>query len=119
MKNLNKEKEAIHYYKKSIESNPNYPYSYLNLAVIYRENDDYNKAIDVISEGIENNNDASFLYYNRSCFYANVNNLELSLKDLEKSIEMNEIFLDYMKKDRELDKIRKLKEYDELFGSKL
>ena len=30
-----------------------YPYSYLNLAVIYKENNDIESAIDIISEGIK------------------------------------------------------------------
>ena len=36
-KKLGNEEAAIEYYKKSIEVDPYYPYSYLNYAVIYRE----------------------------------------------------------------------------------
>lgn len=37
LKDLGREEEAKEYYKKSIEKNLYYPYSYLNLAVLYRE----------------------------------------------------------------------------------
>ena len=36
---------AEEYYKKSIEQNPYYPYSYLNYAVMYREKEDFKRAI--------------------------------------------------------------------------
>ncbi|MDZ7543168.1 hypothetical protein GNF83_18725, partial [Clostridium perfringens] len=101
------------------EKNPYYPYSYLNLAVLYREKNYFYKAIEVITEGIENNSDSGFLYYNRSCFYSNIDELHKSFKDLVKSIELNDLFLDYMMKDKELDKLRNLKEYNDYLKSKL
>ena len=102
-------------YEKSIISNPKYPYSFLNLAVIYRENYGFIKAIEVIDEGIEENPNQGFLYYNRACFYVNIGELEKALEDINKSIELDDLFLDYMKKDKELDPIRKLEKYKKLY----
>ena len=59
---------AEDYYKKSIKEDPYYPYSYLNYAVMYKEKGDYNRAIEIINEGILENEDRGFLYYNRACF---------------------------------------------------
>lgn len=119
LKDLGREEEAKEYYKKSIEKNLYYPYSYLNLAVLYREKNDFYKAIEVITEGIKNNNDSSFLYYNRSCFYVNIGELHKAFNDLIKSIELNDLFFEYMIKDKELDKLRNLNEYNDYLKSKL
>ncbi|EKY29665.1 tetratricopeptide repeat protein [Clostridium celatum DSM 1785] len=106
---------AEEYYKKSIEENPYYPYSYLNYAVMYRAKEDYKRAIEIINKGIEENEDEGFLYYNRACFYVAINELDLALEDVLKSIELNDFFEDYMKKDEELDGIRNLEKYKKMF----
>lgn len=115
-KKLGNLKLAEEYYKKSIEENPYYPYSYLNYAVMYREKEDYNRAIEIINEGILENKDEGFLYYNRACFYVCINKLDLALEDILKSIELNDFFEEYMKEDEDLDSIRKLEKYKEIFG---
>jgi tetratricopeptide (TPR) repeat protein len=108
---LNKIEDSKEYYKKSIIENPKYPYSFLNLSVIYREEGNFEKAIEVINEGIKENQEQGFLYYNRACFYVNIKENLKAFKDVEKSIKLDDLFLDYMKKDRELDPIRELEEY--------
>nr|WP_242855773.1 tetratricopeptide repeat protein [Ruminiclostridium josui] len=60
MNRLGYTQKAIAYYNTSIEKNPRYPYSYLNLSLIYMEENDIEKAIEVISNGIRYNADASF-----------------------------------------------------------
>lgn len=96
--------EARKYYFESIKSNPFYPYSFLNLAVTYKEEKNYKKAIEILNKGLEFNEEA-FLYYNRGCNYINLKNYENSLKDVKKSIELNSFFIEYSKKDKELEEI--------------
>ena len=84
--------------------------------LIYREKEDYMKAIEIINEGIKENPEEGFLYYNRACFYAAISELDLALDDVLKSIELNDFFVDYMKKDRELDGIRTLERYKKIFN---
>ena len=114
-KNLGNLELAEEYYKKSIEQNPYYPYSYLNYAVMYREKEDFKRAIEIINEGIVENEDEGFLYYNRACFYVGVNKLDLALEDVLKAIELNDFFEDYMKEDEELNDIRTLEKYKNIF----
>ncbi len=85
--------------------------------MIYREDNDFTTAINIINKGIEINPEEGFLYYNRACFYVNTKELLKALKDVEKCIELNDLFLDYMKKDKELDPIRDLKEYKEFINN--
>lgn len=75
------------------------------------------KAIEIINEGIKENPEEGFLYYNRACFYAAISELDLALDDVLKSIELNDFFVDYMKKDRELDGIRTLERYKKYLTS--
>ena len=88
----------------------------MNLAVIYREADDFIKAIEIINEGILENEDRGFLYYNRACFYTAINKLDLALDDILKAIELNDFFEEYMKEDEELNAIRELEKYKKMFG---
>lgn len=73
------------------------------------------KAIEIISEGIKENPNQGFLYYNRACFFVNLKELYKAFEDLNKAIELDDIFEDYMKSDEELNPLRKLKEYIELY----
>ena len=83
---------------------------------MYREKEDYTRAIEIINEGILENKDQGFLYYNRACFYVGINKLELALEDVLKSIELNDFFEEYMKEDEELNAIRELEKYKKMFG---
>lgn len=116
MGKIKKEEEAKKFYKQSISENSKFPYSYLNYSILYREKNEFRKAIEIISEGIEENPNQGFLYYNRSCFYININELNKAFEDLNKAIELDCIFEEYMKKDEELNPLRELEEYIELYG---
>ena len=83
----------------------------MNLAIIYKENKDYEKAIDIINEGIKENENQGFLYYNRACFLVHVDKVKEAFYDIKTSVELNESFFYYMKKDSELNPIRDLDEY--------
>ena len=107
--------KAKEYYEKSIESNPKFPFSHLNLGVIYREKGNYNKAIEIITNGIYENPEVGFLYYNRACFYSLIGEYEKALDGVLKAIELDDFFIEYMKKDKELDPIRSLPRYKERF----
>ncbi|WP_396335147.1 TPR end-of-group domain-containing protein, partial [Clostridium sp.] len=55
---------------------------------------------------------------NRCCFYINAGEYKKAIKDLYKSIELNSFFLEYMIKDKEINKLRKFDEYKDLIESK-
>ncbi|MFR3943819.1 MAG: TPR end-of-group domain-containing protein [Clostridium perfringens] len=74
------------------------------MAVTYKEEKNYKKAIEILNKGLEFNEEA-FLYYNRGCNYINLKDNENSLKDVKKSIELNSFFIEYSKKDKELEEI--------------
>ena len=106
LKKLKKIDDAKKFYNLSIKENKEYPYSYLNLAVIFKEEGDYNKAINILNEGIDNTN-KDFLYYHRGCIYAKLKENEKALRDINKSIELNDFFIEYSKNDKDLEELYK------------
>ena len=116
MGKIEKDEEAKEFYKMSIAQNSKFPYSYLNYSILYREKNEFSRAIEIISEGIRENPKQGFLYYNRACFYVNIKELNKALEDLNKAIELDYIFEEYMRKDEELNPLRCLPQYVELYG---
>lgn len=91
---------ARYYYDRSIELNLKHPYAFLNLAVLYKETHDYEKALEVLNRGILYNQETSVLYYNRSIFNTNLGNYEDAKADLLMSIQLSESLSSYAKKMR-------------------
>lgn len=83
----------------------------MNLAVIYKELKDYKKAINIISEGILNNTEEGFLYYNRACYYTYLKEYEKAMKDLYKAVELYPGFVKYIKEDEELHILKDRKDF--------
>lgn len=115
LKKLGRLEEAKEYYYMSINEECYYPYSYLNLGVMYIEEKEYKRAISVFTEGISNNPEAASLHYNRACCYAQLGAPEKALKDIIKALEIYPELEEFMKSDKELDEIRKLDAYKKYF----
>ena len=113
---LGQVKEAIRYYRKSLGANPQYAFTYLNLALIYKEVfEDYEESIKLYTEGIKYNPQMSVLYYNRACCYALLNEFEKSLDDIQIATQISPSLLDYMKSDDELVQVKKLPRYQAMY----
>ena len=80
------------------------------------EEHDVSKAIEVISNGIVYNSDASFLYYNRACFYVHTGNLSMALNDLITATDLSSELEEYMKTDNEIDPLREMELYKKRFA---
>ena len=100
-------KESIRYYRKTIAANKIYPHTYLNLALLYKEEyQDYQESINLYTEGIKYNPEFAVLYYNRACCYALLKNEKNALQDLKKALELSPALKDYLKTDAELIHLR-------------
>lgn len=99
--------KAINYYERAIEKDKTYEYSYLNLSVIYKY-EDTKKGIEILSQGINYRSDVHFLYYNRSCFYALINEQDKACEDIIMALKLYPEFYKYILEDEELDKIREV-----------
>ncbi|EDS77302.1 conserved protein, tetratricopeptide repeat family protein, partial [Clostridium botulinum C str. Eklund] len=83
-------------------------------AVIYVEKRDYKKALNIVTDGILNNKDADFLYYNRACYNIHLGNFKDAIDDLFKAVELYPGFIKYIKEDDELDPIKCFEEYKKI-----
>ncbi|NMM62645.1 tetratricopeptide repeat protein [Clostridium sp. P21] len=108
--------KAINFYERAIEKDTNYEYSYLNLAIIYKY-DDTKKGIEILSKGINNCSEAHFLYYNRSCFYALINEESKACEDIIIALKLYPQFLKYIFEDEELENVRKLNSFKEFVAN--
>ncbi|MGO1580757.1 MAG: tetratricopeptide repeat protein [Peptoniphilaceae bacterium] len=93
--------KALYYYNKAKEES-SYPFIYLNMSAIYIERLDYVKAIEILNEGLKENEEAVNLYYNRACCYSKLNIKSLALKDLKKAININKEAYNWAKTDLDL-----------------
>lgn len=107
--------KAANFYEASIEKNKNYAYSYLNLAIIYKYKDT-KKGIEILSTGINNCIEIHFLYYNRSCFYALINEENKACADIIMALKLYPKFLKYVLEDDELEKVRELDSFKEFIS---
>ena len=104
-KMLENDEKALEYYYKSIENNPQYWYSYLNISAIYIEQDKLNDAIDLLTSGINNKPDAHDLYYNRACCYSKIGNKKDAIKDMRKALVLLPSIIDYIKVDKDFENL--------------
>ncbi|MEG0712417.1 MAG: tetratricopeptide repeat protein [Niameybacter sp.] len=109
MSKLNRFNDAIHYYKHALTQDTSYSYTYLNLAVLYKEQGQIEMGLKVLNEGINHiEEEEGFLFYNRACFHALLGHTEESQSDLQEAIKLNVGFLEYAKKDPDLNSILSL-----------
>ena len=81
--------EAIFYYQKSIEINPQHDYAYNNMGFVYDNKGNYNKAIECYQKSIEINPQYNEAYYNMGFAYQNKGNYNRAIECYEKSIEID------------------------------
>lgn len=85
--------EAVSIYKDLIKQNPTVLQLYQNLGDYYKEKDNYNKAIDFYTDGInqKDNNKLlkSELYFSRAVCYDALKKMDMAKKDLEQAIVLN------------------------------
>lgn len=114
---LKKFKEAIEQYNIAKELNPSYCNIYLNISALYIEKSMHRNSIKILNEGIKSACDSKAnLYYNRSCSYMKLGEIELSMNDLRKSISLNEDLREFALKDEDFQGIKEEKIFIELVG---
>jgi len=94
--------ESISYYLDVIRMQKDYGYAYLNLSIIYRDQNKIADAVDILSLGIANTIDKSYLYYHRACNYALLNRRDQAIGDLRVALKLYPDFESYMTHDEDL-----------------
>ncbi len=95
-------KEAIAYYSKAIELNPNYAKAYNNRGITYDELGQYDKGIADYNKAIELDPKYAEAYYNQAYAYSKLGQTERAISDLKKVLEIDPNYGDAKKGLKEL-----------------
>ena len=97
---------AIEYYEDCIRLNPEYGYGYLNWSLIYKDKNQIEQAIEILTIGIEATENMSYLYYHRACNYALLGDKDKCISDLQVALKLYPNFDKYMVKDEDLTSVQ-------------
>jgi tetratricopeptide (TPR) repeat protein len=86
---MEKYDQAITYYDKAIELNPNHALAYYNRGGAYVEIHQYRKAIADYDRAIELNPNHALAYYNRAGAYSEIGENEKAVADYDRAIEID------------------------------
>ena len=71
-----------------------------------------------MTEGINYNPEAEYLYYNRACCYSKLNKKDEAIKDLRKSVLLYPEFIDIMKIDEDLENLYEDERFIEIINKR-
>jgi len=89
-----------------------------NLGVIYIQERNYSKARNSLESAIRLKPEYVDPYYNLACLYAIKGDVMKSLDNLEKAVSLNKSVMEWARKDRDLQNIRGVHEFEEIIEKK-
>lgn len=99
-----KAKESYH---RSLHYSKDYPFTFLNLGLLYKDHDhDLDQALAIYSEGIQHHPTVAVLYYNRGCIYALKGEKQRAISDLKQALRYDPSLLEYLLEDPELAEVK-------------
>lgn len=113
-KRLGNNKMALKNYYASLDLSESYHYTYLNISAIYIEEKQYEKSIQILTDGIQSNKEADVLHYNRACCHAILGMEEEAISDIEESLRLNPHSLEWVIQDKDFKNLRNNNKFIEL-----
>jgi len=107
-------KEAQGFYKKALALEPGNVFVLNNLGVIYIQKRNYSEAINSLESAIQLKPEYADPYYNLACLYALKGKVMKSLENLKKAISLNKSAREWARKDRDLQNMRGVPEFEEV-----
>jgi len=111
-------KEAEEFYKQAFALEPGNVFILNNLGVIYIQERNYSKARNSLESAIRLKPEYVDPYYNLACLYAIKGDVMKSLDNLEKAVSLNKSVMEWARKDRDLQNIRGVHEFEEIIEKK-
>jgi len=111
-------KEAQKLYKQTLILEPNNVYALNNLGVIYIQQRNYSKAQNSLESAIRLKSEYVDPYYNLACLYASKGKVMKSLENLKKAISLNTLVREWARKDRDLQNMRGVPEFEKILEKK-
>jgi tetratricopeptide (TPR) repeat protein len=111
-------KEAQKLYKQALILEPDNVYALNNLGVIYIQQRNYSKAQNSLESAIRLKQEYVDPYYNLACLYSFKGKTIKSLENLKKAISLDKSAKEWARKDRDLQNMRGVPEFEEITGKK-
>ena len=111
-------KEAQRLYKQALILEPDNVYALNNLGVIYIQQRNYSKASNNLESAIRLKPEYADPYYNLACLYSFKGKTIKSLENLKKAISLDKSAKEWARKDRDLQNMRGVPEFEEITGKK-
>jgi tetratricopeptide (TPR) repeat protein len=111
-------KEAQGFYKQALTLEPDNVFVLNNLGVIYIQQRNYSEARSNFESAIRLKPEYVDPYYNLACLYALKGKVMKSLENLEKAILLNTLVREWAQKDRDLQNMRGVPEFEEIIKKK-
>jgi tetratricopeptide (TPR) repeat protein len=111
-------KEAEGFYKQALALEPDNIFVLNNLGVIYIQQRNYLKARNSLESAIRIKPEYVDPYYNLACLYSLKGNVMKSLENLKKAISLNKLVREWARKDRDLQNMRSVPEFEEIIKKK-
>jgi len=111
-------KEAEGFYKQALVLEPDNIFVLNNLGVIYIQQQNYLKARNSLESAIRLKPKYVDSYYNLACLYALKGKVMKSLENLKKAISLNKLVREWARKDRDLQNMRSVPEFEEIIKKK-
>jgi tetratricopeptide (TPR) repeat protein len=107
-------KEAQRLYKQALMIEPGDISILNNLGVIYIQERNYSKARDSLESAIRLKPEYVDPYYNLACLYAIKGDVMKSLDNLEKAVSLDKSVTEWARKDKDLQNLRGMPEFEEM-----
>jgi protein O-GlcNAc transferase len=94
---LNKYDEAIKYWKKATELNPQYHFGYNNLGNVFHKKSEFKEALNYYNEAIKIKPDYYEAYYNKGSVFLKINDISSALSNFDKALKIKSDYLPALK----------------------
>ncbi|MFC1646238.1 tetratricopeptide repeat protein [Candidatus Omnitrophota bacterium] len=111
-KKENSEKFEVEFYEKIIQERPNFVEALKVLAAIYTKSGEYKKGLELDKRLTGLLPSDYIVYYNLACSYSLLGDIDNSLKNIKRAIELGYNDFDYMNKDPDLSNLRVDKKFE-------
>ncbi|MBW2334083.1 MAG: tetratricopeptide repeat protein [Deltaproteobacteria bacterium] len=111
-------KEAQGFYKQALTLEPDNVFVLNNLGVIYIQQRKYSEASNNLESAIRIKPEYVDPYYNLACLYALKGKVMKSLENLKKAISLNKLVREWARKDRDLQNMKGVPEFEEIIKKK-
>ncbi len=101
-KRQNRYEDAVAAYRHSLELEKSYVYTYINLAVLYRENNELQNVESTLLQGIDYANDSYLLEYHLACLYSCIEQPANVMHHIEKALLAHPSFIEQVRTDEDL-----------------